>query len=89
MSEEQRQSGSYIFRRAWIIVFMIIEFLGFIPVLGIFGILSNKPFGQRFWPTAAIMCVALYLLAALRLRHLRCPRCGENYFENFSALFGG
>ena len=89
MSEEQSQSGSYIVHRAWIIVFMIIESFGFIRVLGIFGILSSKLFEQRFWPIAAIMWLVLYLLTALRLRCLRRPQCGKNYFGNFSALFGG
>jgi hypothetical protein len=52
---------------------MIVEGLGFIPVLGIFGLLSNRHFGQGFWPFAAIMWVVLYLLTALRLLSLRCP----------------
>jgi len=68
---------------------MIIEFLGFIPVLGIFSILSINLFGKRFWPVAAIMWLALCLLTALRLRCFLCPQCGKNYFGNFSALFGG
>jgi hypothetical protein len=68
---------------------MIVEGLGFIPVLGIFGLLLNRFFGQRFWPIAATLWVALYFLTALRLRCLRCPRCGKSYFGNFFALFGG
>jgi hypothetical protein len=68
---------------------MIIEFLAFIPVLGIFGLLSNKSFGKTFWPAASIFWVALYFLTALRLRFLRCLRCGGNYFGNFSSLLGG
>ena len=32
--------------------------------------------------------VALYLIIALRLRTLRCPRCGKNLFETLSALLG-
>jgi ribosomal protein S27AE len=89
MSEEQSQSESHIVRRTWIIAFMIIEFLWFIPVLGIFGLLSNKRFGKDFWPAAAIIWVAFYFLTALRLRFLRCPRCGKSSFGNFLALFGG
>ena len=89
MSQEQSQPGSYVVLRTWTIAFMIIEFLGFIPVLGVFGLLSNEHLSQRFWPIAAIMWAALFLLTALRLRYLRCPRCGKNYFGNFSALFGG
>ena len=89
MSEEQSKSGSYIVRRTWLVAFMIIEFLGFIPVLGIFGLLSNKRFGKDFWPMAAISWVALYLFTVSLLRSLRCPQCGKNYFGNFSALFGG
>jgi hypothetical protein len=49
------------------IAFMIIEFLGLIPVLGIFGLLSNRVLGKDFWPTAAIMWVALYLFTASHL----------------------
>lgn len=74
-------------RRSWIIAFMIIEFLGFIPVFGIFGLLSNTRFGKDFWPMTAIIWVAVYFLTALRLRFLRCPRCGKHYFDNFLALF--
>ena len=75
--------------RTWIIVFMIIEFLGFIPILGIFGIFSNKLFGHRFWPIAAIIWLVLYLLTALRLQCFHCPQCGKNRFGNFSAFLGG
>lgn len=89
MSEDQSRSGSYIVLRRWIVAFMIIEFLGFVPLLGIFELLPNKLLGQRFWPLVAIMWVALYLLTASCLRWLRCPRCRKNYFGTFSALFGG
>jgi len=68
---------------------MIIEFLGFIPILGVFGLLSNQCFGNGFWPGAAIIWVALYLFTASRLRSLRCPQCGKNYFGNFLAFWGG
>ena len=80
--------GSYKVRRTWIVAFMTIEFLGFVPLLGILGLLSTRHWGQRFWALAAIMWVALYLFAVLNLRWIRCPRCGMNYFGNFSALFG-
>ena len=73
-------------RRTWIIALMMIEFLGFIPVLGIFGLLSNKRFGKDFCPVAAIIWVALYLFTASRLRSLRCPQSGKKYFGNFSAI---
>jgi len=89
MSVEQSQRGRYTVLRTWIIVLMIVEVLGFIPVLGIFGLLPNMLLGQTFWPVAAIMWIVLFLLTALSLRWLRCPRCGVSYFGNFSALFGG
>jgi hypothetical protein len=88
MSEERSHPRSSMDGRTWIIAFMIIEFLGFIPVLGIFGFLSNKRFGKNIWPRAAIIWLALYCLTALRLRFLRCPRCKKRYFGNFLALFG-
>lgn len=89
MSQEQSQLGTYIVLRTWTIAFMIIEFLGFIPVLGIFGFLSKGRFGKDFWRTAAIAWAVLYLFIATCLRSLSCPQCGKNYFGNFLALFGG
>jgi hypothetical protein len=89
MSEEQSQSGRCVAQRGWNIAFGIIEFLGFIPVLGIFGLLPDKHLGKDFWPVGAIIWIAVYFLTALRLRFLRCPRCGKNYFDSFLTLFGG
>jgi ribosomal protein S27AE len=75
--------------RTWIIVFMIIEFLGFIPVLGIFGVLPNRRFGMDFWPLIAIIWCAFYLFVGLNLRSLHCPQCGKSYFGNYLDLLGG
>ena len=86
---ERSQSEAYVIRRKWIIAFTITEFLGLIPVLGLFGLLSNRYFGQRFWPFIAIIWVVFYLATASCLLSLRCPQCGKNYFGNFFALFGG
>ena len=68
---------------------MIVEVLGFIPVLGNFGPLPKKDLGQHFWPIATITWVTLYLLIAFRLRFFPCPRCGKSYFGSFLALIGG
>ena len=89
MSIEQNQAGSYYVLKTWIIAFMIFEFLGFVPILGICGLLSIRLIGEDFWPVAAIIWVVVYLFTTLRLRSLRCPRCGKNYFGNLLALFGG
>jgi hypothetical protein len=87
MGKNQSELRGYRVRRTWIVVLIIIEFLGFIPILGIFRLLPH--IGKDFWPIAAIMWGTLYLFTALHLRSLHCPRCGKKYFGDFSALFGG
>jgi hypothetical protein len=89
MTDYQTQWESYRLRRRWIIAFIVIEFLGFILFIGIVGIESTKHFGRDFSLVAMILFMALYLHTGSRLRELRCPRCGQNYFGDFSALFGG
>jgi len=46
--EESGRMGGSITRRIWIIVFMIVEVLGFIPVLGIIGLISIAQLGEHF-----------------------------------------
>jgi hypothetical protein len=89
MTNYQTQWESYRVRRRWIIACIIVEFLGFIPFVGIVGIASIKHFGRDFSMVGAILFMSLYLYTGSRLRKLRCPRCGQNYFGDFSALFGG
>jgi hypothetical protein len=73
MSNYQTQWERYRVRRRWIIAFTIIEFLGFIPIVGIVGLLTNKFLGRNLWVLAAIFYGALYLFTGSRLRVLCCP----------------
>lgn len=83
----QNQLSSKRIRTAWIIVFTLVELLGFIPILGVFGLLPNRGFGKNFWPMAAILWGALCLFTGSCVQSLRCPRCEQNYFD-IAALFG-
>src|SRR3984957_14048799 len=55
MDKNQSKWRSYKVRKAWIIVFMFIEVLAFIPALGIFGLLPNRRFGRDFWLLIGLM----------------------------------
>ncbi len=95
MAENVEDSGEHKYRRQWqafrshrnmIAVFLLAEFLGFLPFIALVASVEKHLFStdKMFFP-AALSWGALYIFTASRLRNFPCPRCGKNFFGGFFA----
>jgi hypothetical protein len=76
-------------RRTRIYLFMVLEFLAFIPFVGLVGIVERRLLGtDHLFKPAVLLWGALYLLTGSRLRTFPCPRCGQKFFGGFFATSG-
>jgi hypothetical protein len=80
---------TYRRRRNRIVLYMVAEFLAFIPFVGLVATVGRLLFATNnlAMPAAWIWGV-LYLYTISRLRSFPCPRCGQNFFGGFFAIPG-
>jgi len=79
MSSYQIQWEEYRTRRRKIVACMIIEFLAFVPVVGIVSLASRRLFSIDLAFPAMLLWGILYIYTGSRLRSFLCPRCGKNF----------
>lgn len=91
MSSYQIQWEQYRTRRTKIAACMIVEFLAFIPFVGVISVASRRLFSINLAFPAALLWGILYIYTVSRLRSFLCPRCGKNFLGgilgNSSLLF--
>jgi hypothetical protein len=58
---------------------MIVEFLAFIPVVGLISVASRRLLSIDLALPAALLWGVLYIYTISRLRSFLCPRCGKNF----------
>jgi len=58
---------------------MIVEFVAFIPFVGIISVASRRLFSLDLALPAGLVWGILYIYTASRLRSFLCPRCGKNF----------
>ena len=80
MTDYRYQWDMYRVRTRWTVICLILEFLAFIPVVGIASVVSRKLLGTDLWYPAAIVWGLLYVFTIFRLRNFPCPRCNKNFF---------
>ena len=85
----QNEWENYRKRRNLIVLFMVAEFLAFLPFVGLVVTAERLLFKTNsLTMPAALIWGALYLFTISRLRSFPCPRCGQNYFGGFFATPG-
>jgi len=84
----QREWVDFRKHRNRILLYLVFEFLGFMPIVGLAAMIDRS-----FTFPAGLVWGAVYLFTVSRLRNFPCPRCGKNFFggffgtaENFRAL---
>ncbi len=77
-------------RRKRLAILLVVEFLGFLPFVGLVVTIEKHFFSTaRMAIPAAFFWGALYLFTGSQLRRFPCPRCGKNFFGRVFARSGG
>jgi hypothetical protein len=73
-------------RRNRIALYLVVEFLGYLPFVALVVSAERRLFGTtNLGLPAALAWGALYLYTGSRLRSFPCPRCGKNFFAGLFA----
>jgi hypothetical protein len=76
-------------RRKRLAILLVVEFLGFLPFVGLVVTIEKHFFSTaRMTFPAAFFWGALYLFTGSQLRRFPCPRCGKNFFGSVFARSG-
>jgi DNA-directed RNA polymerase subunit RPC12/RpoP len=67
-----------------ILLLLVVEFLAFLPFVGLTAIIEKKLFSSSYTFLPAVIAYgALFIMTLNRLRTFPCPRCGKKFFGRF------